>query len=102
MSANAIDDDRHEQKTQTSPELGQPTITQRGESTLLSHLFLELAASRFDSRTRTLGGADTLESHRTTNLTGQHDFHTLDVLVDDVGVLEALHSDDVALHLGQL
>src|SRR5690606_36767699 len=102
VSANAIDDDRHEQKTQTSPELGQPTITQPGESTLLSHLFLELAASRFDSRTRTLGGGDTLESHRTTNLTGQHDFHTLNVLVDDIGVLEALQSHDIAFDLGQL
>src|SRR5690606_15357831 len=67
----------------------------------LSHLSLELAASRFDSRTRTLGGGDTLESHRTTNLAGQHDFHTLNALVDAVGVLEALQSHDVAFDLGQ-
>ena len=102
VRANTIDDDRHQQKTQTCPELGQPTITQRGESTLLSHLFLELAASCFDSRTRTLGGGDALESHRTTHLTGQHDFHTLHVVVDDVGVFEALQGYDVALDLGQL
>src|SRR5690606_2452883 len=101
VCANPIDDDRHQQKTQTCPELGQPTITQRGESTLLSHLFLELAASCFDSRTRTFGGGDALESHRTTNLTGQHDFYALYVVIDDVGVFEALQSYNVAFNLGQ-
>ena len=60
VCANPVDDDRHEQKAQTSPEFGQTTITQRGESTLLSHLFIALAASCFDSRTRTLGGCDAL------------------------------------------
>src|SRR5690606_26431057 len=33
---------------------------------------------------------------------GQHDFHTLYVLVNHVGILQRLQSDDVAFDLGQL
>src|SRR5690606_11224767 len=71
-------------------------------STLLSHLVLDLTASCFDCRTRTLGGGDALEGDSATNLARQHDFHTLHVLVDDVGILQRLQSHDVAFDLGQL
>ena len=56
---------------------------------LLSHLVLEFTASCFDSRTRTLGGGDTM-GDRTTNFAGQHDFDALYVLVDQVGILQGL------------
>ena len=102
MRPNPVDNNRQEQEAQTSPEFRQPAICQRGESTLLSHLVLELTASCFNRRTRTLGGCDALQGQRTPNLTGQHDFHTLHVLVDDVGILKALESNDVTLDLGQL
>src|SRR5690606_3736414 len=72
------------------------------ESTLLSHLVLDLTASCFDSRARTLGGGDTLQGDSATNLARQHDLHTLYVLVDDVGILQRLQGHDVAFHLGQL
>ncbi|MNE01880.1 hypothetical protein D3C80_943330 [compost metagenome] len=101
VRADPVDDDRQEQETQSSPELGQPAIAERGESTLLSHLVLELAASCFDGRTRTFGGGDTFQGDRASNVAGQHDFHTLHVLVNHVGILQSLQSDDIAFHLGQ-
>ena len=102
MRTYPIDDDRHEQKAQTSPEFRHPALTERRESTLLSHLFLELAASCFDSRTRTLGGCDTLDGDCASDFARQHDFHALYVLADHVGILQGLHGDHVAFHLGQL
>src|SRR5690606_13822692 len=102
MRANSVDDDRQEQEAQPSPELGQPAVASRRESTLLSHLVLDLTASCFDSRARTLGSTDTLQGDSQTNLARQHDLHTLYVLVDDVGILQRLQGHDVAFHLGQL
>ncbi|SPO64773.1 protein of unknown function [Pseudomonas sp. JV241A] len=102
VCAYPVDDDRQEQKTQTSPEFRHPAFAERRESTLLSHLFLELAASCFDSRTRTFGGCDTLDGDRASNFAGQHDFHTLYALVNHVGILQGLHGDNVAFHFGQL
>src|SRR5690606_29031112 len=96
MRTYPIDDDRHEQEAQTSPEYRHPARTERRESTLLSHLFLELAASCFDSRTRTLGGCDTLDGDCTSDFARQHDFHTLYVLADHVGILQGLHGNHVA------
>ncbi|MFP3548805.1 hypothetical protein SB748_36050, partial [Rhizobium sp. SIMBA_035] len=52
VCAYSVDDNRQEQKTQTSPKFRHTAFAERRESTLLSHLFLELAASSFDSRTR--------------------------------------------------
>ncbi|RMR53655.1 hypothetical protein ALP83_05648 [Pseudomonas syringae pv. actinidiae] len=102
VCAYSVDDNRQEQKTQTSPEFRHTAFAERRESTLLSHLFLELAASCFDSRTRTFGGGDTLDSDSASNFARQHDFHTLNVLVNHVGIFQGLHSYDVAFHFSQL
>src|SRR5690606_33876962 len=59
------------------------------------------AASCFDRCARAFGSTNTLEGDGTTNVAGQHDFHATHVLADDVGILQALHGNNVTVDLGQ-